>query len=123
MKKSQISLFVYSQIFLLSSPGFMGVAHAANLLSSQSRITSRKQEESNELTNQLAQDLTVIGQNKESAPSILASTYTSQYLNKYMNRYGHASASINFGKKGKVESADINFLKPIIDKKNMILRC
>ena len=122
MKKKPLAVFVYSQVFSLLTPGFVSVAHAANLTNTNYR---RGKQESSELSNELAQALTTIGENKQNAPEVLASTYASSGLTHLMNQYGHASASINFGdtsgERGKVTSADVNFLKPLSDKKNNVL--
>lgn len=99
MKMSAISLFILSQCILISN-----TAHAADLLTPTTQNT---------FENTLAQTITTLAQDKQNAPAILASNYSSQTLAHYLNQYGHASVSLNFSQKGHLDSADVNFLKPI----------
>ena len=120
MKKKPLAIFVYSQVFQLLTPGLVGVAHAANLIS-HSHSQRKKENESSQYSSELAQDLVTIGESQQNAAPILASSYATGALNHYLNQYGHASAAINFDSKGNVSSADINFLRTLSDKKDNVL--
>lgn len=114
MKKNKIALLIYGQIIAMASPGFMGIAQAATTTNS---FQNQNNEQNHSAEVVLANVLSTTANNPNGAAASLASTYGSEGLNNLLNRYGHASASFSLNNKGKLDSAAINFLKPILNTK------